>query len=98
MVIDVDEPRPPFCAFQIARRPEQMVRNSAQHQSATTHVSLLPPPCDEFTISDPSRSATRVRPPGNTRAFEPSSTNGRRSTCRGTRETPSPPAWPTKVG
>ena len=32
--------------------------------SASTQVSLLPPPCDEFTTSDPLRSATRVRPPG----------------------------------
>ncbi len=27
-------------------------------------MSLLPPPCDEFTTSDPLRSATRVSPPG----------------------------------
>ena len=27
-------------------------------------MSLLPPPCDELTTSDPLRSATRVRPPG----------------------------------
>ena len=30
------------------------------------HVSLLPPPCDEFTTSEPRCSATRVRPPGTT--------------------------------
>ncbi len=29
-----------------------------------TQVSLLPPPCEEFTTSDPRLSATRVRPPG----------------------------------
>ena len=29
-----------------------------------THVSLLPPPCDELTTSDPRRRATRVSPPG----------------------------------
>ena len=27
-------------------------------------MSLLPPPCEEFTTSEPRRSATRVRPPG----------------------------------
>jgi RNA polymerase sigma factor (sigma-70 family) len=27
---------------------------------------LLPPPCDEFTTSEPLRNATRVRPPGST--------------------------------
>ena len=30
----------------------------------STQVSLLPPPCDEFTTSDPRFSATRVNPPG----------------------------------
>ena len=34
--------------------------------SASTHVSLLPPPCDEFTTSEPFLSATRVSPPGST--------------------------------
>ena len=34
------------------------------HCSSTTHVSFVPPPCEEFTTSEPSRSATRVRPPG----------------------------------
>ena len=30
----------------------------------STQVSLLPPPCDEFTTSEPLTSATRVSPPG----------------------------------
>ena len=30
----------------------------------STQVSLLPPPCDELTTSEPLRSATRVSPPG----------------------------------
>ena len=30
-------------------------------------MSLLPPPCDEFTTSEPLRSATRVSPPGHDR-------------------------------
>ena len=29
-----------------------------------TQVSLLPPPWEELTTSEPFRSATRVRPPG----------------------------------
>ena len=33
----------------------------------STQVSLLPPPCDEFTTSEPLRSATRVSPPGRRR-------------------------------
>ena len=33
--------------------------------SSITHVSLLPPPCEEFTTSDPALSATRVRAAGN---------------------------------
>ena len=50
-----------------------------------THVSFEPPPWLEFTTSPPSRSATRVRPPGRTQMFSPSFTaNGRRSTWRGT--------------
>jgi len=31
---------------------------------STTQVSLLPPPCEEFTMSEPSGLATRVSPPG----------------------------------
>jgi hypothetical protein len=33
----------------------------------STQVSLLPPPCEEFTTSDPRRSATRVKPSGHQR-------------------------------
>ena len=36
----------------------------ACHLSASTQVSLTPPPCEEFTTSEPSLSATRVSPPG----------------------------------
>ena len=45
----------------------------------------MPPPCDEFTTSEPSRSATRVRPPGTRFTVLPDSTYGRRSTWRGAR-------------
>ena len=41
------------------------------HHARSTQVSLLPPPCEEFTTSDPRRSATRVRPPGTSVTFSP---------------------------
>jgi hypothetical protein len=36
----------------------------AWRYSSSTQVSLVPPPCEEFTTSDPFFSATRVSPPG----------------------------------
>ena len=83
MVVDVEQARAPFGSFQIASGPEKMTRDSPEHQASSTQVSLLPPPCDEFTINEPSRSATRVSPPASTRGLAPSSTNGRKSMCRG---------------
>ena len=41
---------------------------------ASTQVSFEPPPRDELTISSPSASATRVRPPGSTQTRWPSLT------------------------
>src|SRR5208283_2653964 len=68
MIVDVDQPRAPFRAFQVARRPEKIIRDPTQHPYAPkTQVSLLPPPCEELTTSEPSRNATRVSPPGSTR-------------------------------
>ena len=58
-----------------------------------TQVSLVPPPWLEFTTSDPSFSATRVRPPGV--MLMPSARparNGRRSTWRGARP------WRVSIG
>src|SRR5687768_13558248 len=46
-------------------------------------VSLVPPPWDELTTSEPSFSATRVRPPGAICTSLPESTKGRRSMWRG---------------
>ena len=46
-------------------------------------MSLVPPPCDELTISEPLGSATRVSPPGSTQVAAPVIANGRRSTWRG---------------
>ena len=51
--------------------------------SSSTQVSFEPPPCDELTIIEPSRSATRVSPPGTIRMSSPNTANGRRSTWRG---------------
>ena len=58
-----------------AARSPRRARRSAPSSRATprrvlsirplsTQVSLLPPPCDELTTSEPGRSAARVRPPG----------------------------------
>src|SRR5215831_10254427 len=82
-VIYVKQPGSPFRPLKIARQPKQIASDPYQHGAPSTQVSLLPPPCDEFTISEPSRNATRVRPPANTRGKPPSSTNGLRSMCRG---------------
>ena len=52
-------------------------------------MSLDPPPWLELTTSEPSVSATRVSPPGSTHTSSPSLTaNGRRSTWRGARLSP----------
>ena len=50
--------------LEVARHPVERVGDPGEHQSRSTQVSLLPPPCEELTTSEPSRSATRVRPPG----------------------------------
>ncbi len=83
----IEQPRGVFRALQIAADPVQGVGNSRQQHgpiySSRTHVSLLPPPCDEFTTSDPLLSATRVNPPGTIETSLPNSTYGLRSTWRG---------------
>src|ERR1700680_3503807 len=89
MVVDVDQAGAPLAAFEGKPPPQQRTRYAPQHFSPSTQVSLLPPPCDELTMSEPSRSATRVRPPASTRGFSPSSTKGRRSTWRAANA-----AWP----
>src|SRR5579863_4013539 len=81
VVVDVEQARAPFGTLQVAGSPEKMTRDSPEHQASSTQVSLLPPPCDELTISEPSRNATRVRPPASTRGFAPRSTKGRKSMC-----------------
>ena len=62
----------------VARHPVEVVGGTTQH--ASTQVSFVPPPCEEFTTNEPSRNATRVRPPGTMTMSRPESTNGRKST------------------
>ena len=64
--LDIQHARGVLGALQIAAHPVQTVGDAREHDvySLSTQVSLLPPPCDEFTTSDPLRSATRVSPPG----------------------------------
>src|SRR4029450_6759665 len=89
----------------VARHPINRICNAAQQrtlfashhatpcaEAPRTQVSLLPPPCDEFTTSEPFLSATRVSPPGRTKISFPYRMYGRRSTWR-----PSNPS-PTMVG
>ena len=88
---DVEHARGVLGALDVARHPEELVGGAAEHvgppvaSCASTQVSLVPPPCDELTTSEPSRSATRVRPPGTRLTVLPDSTYGRKSTWRGAR-------------
>src|SRR5262249_6142944 len=76
-----------------ASAPVPSSRTAPSLRAASTQVSLLPPPWEEFTTRLPAGSATRVRPPGSTNTDCPSLTaNGRRSTCRGAS------SFPTLVG
>src|SRR6202012_2899053 len=58
-------------------------RAHRQPRQSTIQVSLVPPPCDELTTSEPSCNATRVSPPATIVTVLPDSTNGRRSIWRG---------------
>ncbi len=62
-----DQPRGALGALQIPTQPVgafgRAGKGMAAHYRSTTQVSLLPPPWDEFTTSEPFRSATRVSPP-----------------------------------
>src|SRR3546814_3620755 len=73
----VEDARHVLGALDVAHHPVEIVGGAAQHQSSparmseisssSTQVSLVPPPWLELTTSEPSRSATRVSPPGTTR-------------------------------
>src|SRR5690606_36041329 len=84
--IHIDQPRGILDAFEVAPEPVHAFGNTRKHQltsSLTIHVSLLPPPCDEFTTYEPLTSATRVSPPGVTYVSLPCRMKGRKSTWRG---------------
>ena len=76
--VHIEHAREVLGALGVARHPIQVIGGAAQH--ASTQVSFVPPPCEEFTTSDPSRSATRVSPPGTMTMSRPDNTNGRKST------------------
>src|SRR6266851_9567680 len=80
---DLDDARDVLGPLDVARKPIEAVGGATQHQSSNTQVSLVPPPWLELTTSEPSRRATRVRPPGTMWISLPDSTKGRRSTWRG---------------
>ena len=64
--VDVQQPARVLGPLDVAARPVERLCDAAQHQARSTQVSLLPPPCEELTTSEPSRSAARVSPPGTT--------------------------------
>ena len=73
--VHIQDPGVVLGPFDVAAHPIERVGDPAQHagvsSSSTTHESLLPPPCDELTTSEPFRNATRVRPPGTMVIFSP---------------------------
>jgi hypothetical protein len=70
VVVGSDEACRILGTFDVTRHPVHPFRDPRQHgysRPSTIQVSLLPPPWEEFTTSDPSTIATRVRPPGSPR-------------------------------
>ena len=76
-LVRIEHAREVHRTLEVARHPVEMIGGAAQHSGShraaprrparpSTQVSLVPPPCEELTTSEPSRSATRVRPPGTT--------------------------------
>ena len=60
-----------MCVTKLELGHEESIARASPYSSSTTHVSFDPPPCDEFTTSEPLRRATRVRPPGMMVVFSP---------------------------
>src|ERR1700722_2954862 len=74
----------PLDVFLVADLRDRHADHWSAHRS--THVSLLPPFCEELTTSASASKATRVRPPGSTCTCSPLEiANGRRSTWRGSK-------------
>ena len=72
--IHIKDARAGLRPLDVAAQPEAGIGNTAQHaasDSSRTQVSLLPPPCEELTTSEPLRMATRVSPPGTIVVFSP---------------------------
>ena len=72
--IYIEDARTRLGPLDVAAQPKARVSDTTQHAasvSSRTHVSLLPPPCEEFTTSEPLRMATRVSPPGTIVTFSP---------------------------
>ena len=65
----------------VSPQPKKMV---ALVYRDNTHVSLKPPPCDEFTINESGFLENRVSPLGHTFVSPPASTNARKSAFLGT--------------
>ena len=72
--VHVEQPRGLFRPLHVAAHPEQRFGDAREHHVSprSTQVSLLPPPCDEFTTIDSGLSATRVSPPGTMITLSPS--------------------------
>src|SRR3546814_5713780 len=57
---NVDQARRVLRPLKITSHPVNAVGRPPKHQSSSTQVSLVPPPCEELTTRDPFLSATRV--------------------------------------
>ena len=73
-VVGIERAREAFGALAEARHPVKVVGGAGEHQFSSTQVSLVPPLWLELTTSDPSTSATRVRPPGTIVVSRPDNT------------------------
>ena len=71
--VHIQNARAGLRTLDVAAQPETGIGDATQHgsPSSRTQVSLLPPPCEEFTTSEPLRIATRVSPPGMMVHFSP---------------------------
>src|SRR3546814_17361644 len=88
----LDQPGGEVGAFDVEADPVEAGCRARQHHrrppSWSTQVSLVPPPWLELTTSEPSVSATRVRPPGTmVLPVAPVRLQGRRTTWRGSSAT-----------
>src|SRR5262249_43685533 len=67
VIVDIQDAGRVLSPIHVARDPEKRIGDARKHAHPSprrTHVSLLPPPWEEFTTIDPGSRATRVRPPG----------------------------------